>query len=255
MDPEEIPKAEVSKIVQGTAENLLNKLEENLEGQAGKDQPLEDQQQEILQSSEPGPLDKEGKNVEDVLNIISQSIFHEGEGHVLLKLCDRSSLLSVVSHSLSAYITTLEPLPLQRLSARIASEVSLWMTHLFHFKEAAAFCHDDTREGLVKIARLSLHKHYTKMSQDGFEALYSRPPLIYLTSGTYIEIAHYVCVQLGLPLSTIRVLRTDLASEEALETLMKEDKAAGRCPILCIANVHSSLFQGFNPSKVQDICR
>ena len=35
-------------------------------------------------------------------------------GHILLKLCDRSSLLSVVSHSLSAYITTLEPLPLQR---------------------------------------------------------------------------------------------------------------------------------------------
>jgi hypothetical protein len=32
----------------------------------------------------------------------------------LLKLCDRSSLLSVVSHSLSAYITTLEPVPLQR---------------------------------------------------------------------------------------------------------------------------------------------
>ena len=35
-------------------------------------------------------------------------------GQVLLKLCDRSSLLSVVSHSLSAYITTLEPVPLQR---------------------------------------------------------------------------------------------------------------------------------------------
>ena len=62
---------------------------------------------QLLQSSAPGPLDKEGKNVEDVLNIISQSIFREGEGHILLKLCDRSSLLSVVSHSLSAYITTL----------------------------------------------------------------------------------------------------------------------------------------------------
>ena len=100
---------DLSKVVQGTAENLLNKLEENLE-QKGPELP-EDQ---LLQSSHPGPLDKEGKNVEDVLNIISQSIFREGEGHILLKLCDRSSLLSVVSHSLSAYITTLEPIPLQR---------------------------------------------------------------------------------------------------------------------------------------------
>ena len=39
----------------------------------------------------------------------------EGEGHILLKLCDRSSLLSVVSHSLSAYITTLGMFYKQRL--------------------------------------------------------------------------------------------------------------------------------------------
>lgn len=164
-------------------------------------------------------------------------------GHILLKLCDRSSLLSVVSHSLSAYITTLEPLPLQRLSARIASEVSLWITSLFRFVDGAAFCHDDTREGLVKITRMSLHKHYPKMGQDGFEALFSRPPVIYLTSSTYVDIAHYVCLQLGLPQSTVRVLRPDIDKENGIEAVFNEDKAAGRLPILCIANVHSSLFQ------------
>ena len=77
----------------------------------------------------------------------SQSIFRAGEGHSLMKLSDRTSLLSVVSHSLSAYITTLEPAPLQRLSARIASEVSLWLCDLFKFTNGAAYCHDDTREG------------------------------------------------------------------------------------------------------------
>ena len=44
-------------------------------------------------------------------------------------------------------------------------------------------------------------------------------------------------------MSTIRVLRADLEQEEALEGIFNEDKAAGRLPILCIANVHSSLFQ------------
>ena len=28
--------------------------------------------------------------------------------------------------------------------------------------------------GLVKIARMALHKHYPKMTHDGFEALFSR---------------------------------------------------------------------------------
>ena len=28
--------------------------------------------------------------------------------------------------------------------------------------------------GLVKIGRMALHKHYPKMTQDGFEALFSR---------------------------------------------------------------------------------
>jgi hypothetical protein len=37
-------------------------------------------QEHLLQSSGPGPLDSEGVSVEDVLNIISQSIYREGEG-------------------------------------------------------------------------------------------------------------------------------------------------------------------------------
>lgn len=45
-------------------------------------------------------------------------VFREGEGQIFSKLCDRSSLLSIVSHSLSAYITTLDAAPLQRLSNR-----------------------------------------------------------------------------------------------------------------------------------------
>ena len=41
-------------------------------------------QEHLLQSSGPGPLDSEGVSVEDVLNIISQSIYREGEGEKLI---------------------------------------------------------------------------------------------------------------------------------------------------------------------------
>ena len=120
--------------------------------EASENEDIEDEEEgeeedELLQDTDPGPLGCDGKDVEDVLNIISQSIYREGEGisfyhsssfidrqlqflstkrttlnqflsnlagQLLLKLSDRSSLLSVVSHSLSAYITTLDPIPLQR---------------------------------------------------------------------------------------------------------------------------------------------
>ncbi len=72
---------DLSTVVQGTAENLLNRLEENLSANPGSGPGANSvPEEELLLSSHPGPLDKEGKNVEDVLNIISQSIFREGEG-------------------------------------------------------------------------------------------------------------------------------------------------------------------------------
>ena len=54
-------------------------------------------------------------------------------------------------------------------------------------------------------------------------------------------------------MSTVRVLNTTFSKSEngdgevdaklKMEEVFNEDKAAGRMPILCIANVHSSLFQ------------
>ena len=127
--------------------------------------------------------------------LIRMTLLREGEGQIFSKLCDRSALLSVVSHSLSAYITTLESLPLQRLSTRIAAEVcavhsssetmfqvSMWMCDLFHFPEGLAHCHDDIREGLVRVVRLVLHTNYPDLTSQGFLALAASPPVRSLRS-------------------------------------------------------------------------
>jgi hypothetical protein len=52
-------------------------------------------------------------------------------------------------------------------------------------------------------------------------------------------------LQLGLPRSTVRVLKLETKKEDtaAVEEVIMEDKAAGRLPIMCIANVHSAIFQ------------
>jgi len=110
---EDVDEKELSSFVQGTAESLLSKLEEtvaattisnrglpfgkprnarkkgtrnvdNAKEAKEEDDDMEDdeeeEEEEFLQDTNPGPLGLDGKDVEDVLSIISQSIYREGEG-------------------------------------------------------------------------------------------------------------------------------------------------------------------------------
>jgi len=241
----------MTNVVQGTTETIINKLEENLS------QVPEIDESELLQVAEPGPLEAEGRDIEQVLSIISHSIYREGEGQIVSKLCDRSALLSVVSHSLSAYITTLESVPLQRLSSRIAGEVSMWMCDLFNFPGGQAHCHDDIREGLVRTVRMVLHDKYPQLVSEGFLAMASAPPVLYITSRTYTEVAQYVCNHLNLPSSTIRYVCGEEGdgSMDAFQAAIEEDKSKGRTPLMCVANVHSTIFQKQSVAQLQELCQ
>ena len=55
--------------------------------------------------------------------------------------------------------------------------------------------HDDEREGLVRVCRLALYHRYPKYATDGFDALYSRPPVIYLSAAAKPGLGHYLCLQ------------------------------------------------------------
>ncbi len=43
---------------------------------------------------------------------------------------------------------------------RIASEVSQWLSKLFHFPGGLAHCHDGIREGLLRTVQMVLHHSY-----------------------------------------------------------------------------------------------
>ena len=68
---------------------------------------------------------------------------------------------------------------------------------MYRFEDGSAYYHDDEREGLLRICRLSLHRKYPKFSTDGYNALYTRPPVIYLNSASRPGLAHYICAQVG----------------------------------------------------------
>ena len=53
----------------------------------------------------------------------------------------------------------------------------MWMCDLFHFPEGLAHCHDDIREGLVRVVRLVLHTNYPNLASEGFLALAASPPV------------------------------------------------------------------------------
>ena len=77
-----------------------------------------------------------------------------------------------------------------------------------HFPGSSSHCHDDIREGLVRTVRMVLHNTYPTLSEDGFNVLQSSPPVIYITTSTYQDAAEYICVQLGLPRSTVRFIHS-----------------------------------------------
>ena len=80
------------------------------------------------------------------------------------------------------------------------------MCNLFNFPGGLAHCHDDIREGLVRTVRMVLHEKFPSLATEGFMSLVSAPPVLYITSSTYTDVANYVCTQLGLPTSAVRLV-------------------------------------------------
>ena len=58
----------------------IDDAKEASENEDVEDEEWGEEEDRLLQDTDPGPLGCDGKDVEDVLNIISQSIYREGEG-------------------------------------------------------------------------------------------------------------------------------------------------------------------------------
>lgn len=63
------------------------------------------------------------------------------------------------------------------------------------FPDSSPFYHEEHKDGLVKICRMALYQKYPKYPVEGFEALYSRPPVIYISSAAMPGLSNYLCLQ------------------------------------------------------------
>ncbi|CAL1526299.1 unnamed protein product [Lymnaea stagnalis] len=226
--------------------DLLDKISSDLEAERKQ------RFRKILHPHIPEELQGGGKKEEEVMQLVDQLIFYEevGDGKdevqinesAQLQELDETGKLTVTAHSLAAHFTTLEPAALERAASKLDSDCRLWLSRLFRFKNSVPVYHDKRYEGLARIGQLALYTKYPKFATEGFEALYSRPPVIYISGAAPPGLGQYLCQQLGLPLSCTCTVpcntmfgassKMDVAM---LEKLIQDDIAAAKTPVLLVA--------------------
>ncbi|XP_064613537.1 pyridoxal-dependent decarboxylase domain-containing protein 1-like [Liolophura sinensis] len=219
----------------------------------------------------PEPLKGSGQTLEDVENSLQEMIAYENfdetdsDKRVLTRLqrLDDIGKAAIMSHDLAAYISTLDTPHLKRFCSKIIADCELWMTRLFRFGEGSVSYHEDERDGVVRMCKLALHQKYPKYATEGFEALYSRPPVIYISAASKSGLGHYICSQLGLPLSCLCTVpcntmfgATQKMDVAVLEKLIQDDIAAAKTPVLLVAYAGTpQLGHVDNFERLQAICK
>ncbi|XP_056143133.1 pyridoxal-dependent decarboxylase domain-containing protein 1 [Lampris incognitus] len=200
-------------------------------------------------SSIPRPLQGDGQDVASILQLVQNLMYlEEGEGedkpiHSMIQNLDKQGHMALLGHSLAAYISVLDSERLRKLTRRILSDTTLWLCRLFRYESGSAYFHEDDREGLVKVCRLVINARYEEYVSEGYVVLSSAQPVIYLSASCRPGLGQHLCSQLGLPLSSLCTVpcNTVFGSQHQmdvalLDKLIKEDKEAGKVPLLLIAN-------------------
>ncbi|XP_013415606.1 putative pyridoxal-dependent decarboxylase domain-containing protein 2 isoform X2 [Lingula anatina] len=220
----------------------------------------------------PEPLKGHGQNLEDIIKHLEDLMVYENYVDGLeeqklipakLRLLDENAEVAILSHGLSAYVSLLEPSHLKHFTNNIVEDTSLWLSRMFRFDDAAVFYHEDEREGLIRLCRLALHKKFPKYLDEGYEALYSRPPVIYLSSAAKAGMGDYLCAQLGLPSSCLSTIPCSIQpgcqhkmDTTALEQQVEDDVTSARTPLLVLGYAGTPVIaQVDDIEKIQSICK
>ncbi|XP_069123484.1 putative pyridoxal-dependent decarboxylase domain-containing protein 2 [Argopecten irradians] len=220
--------------------------------------PVQDQQNTEGQTHQEGEEEDEDDGEDD------ESFDEETRRHrTLLPALDEHGRAAILAHSLASYASMLNEDNLKKFTEKITSDCNLWLSRLFRFMDASAVFCEDERDGLVKICRLALYQKYPKYAAEGFEALYSRPPVIYISAAASPHLSAYLCLQLGLPMSSISTVPCESGAEPShkmdiamLEKLIQDDIAAAKTPTLLVAYAGTPLTGHVdNVDRLQDVCR
>uniref|UniRef100_A0A8D0WLS0 Pyridoxal-dependent decarboxylase domain-containing protein 1 n=1 Tax=Sus scrofa TaxID=9823 RepID=A0A8D0WLS0_PIG len=239
--------APLEKIADPTLAEMGKNLKEAMKMlEDGQRRSEEENGKKLMSGDIPGPLQGSGQDMVSILQLV-QNLMHgdEEEEPPSTRVQDigEQGHIALLGHSLGAYISTLDKEKLRKLTTRILSDTTLWLCRIFRYENGCAYFHEEEREGLARICRLAIHSRYEDFVVDGFNVLYNKKPVIYLSAAARPGLGQYLCNQLGLPFPCLcRVpCNTMFGSQHQmdvafLEKLIKDDIERGRLPLLLVAN-------------------
>uniref|UniRef100_A0A2K5HK08 Pyridoxal-dependent decarboxylase domain-containing protein 1 n=1 Tax=Colobus angolensis palliatus TaxID=336983 RepID=A0A2K5HK08_COLAP len=139
-----------------------------------------------------------GKNLKEAMKMLEDMSGGPSPENGIQNIGEQGHM-ALLGHSLGAYISTLDKEKLRKLTTRILSDTTLWLCRIFRYENGCAYFHEEEREGLAKICRLAIHSRYEDFVVDGFNVLYNKKPVIYLSAAARPGLGQYLCNQLGLP--------------------------------------------------------
>uniref|UniRef100_A0A8P0T790 Pyridoxal-dependent decarboxylase domain-containing protein 1 n=1 Tax=Canis lupus familiaris TaxID=9615 RepID=A0A8P0T790_CANLF len=239
--------ASLEKIADPTLAEMGKNLKEAMKMLEDSQRRTEEENGKKLVSGDiPGPLQGSGQDMVSILQLV-QNLMHGDEDEepqsTRIQNIGEQGHIALLGHSLGAYISTLDKEKLRKLTTRILSDTTLWLCRIFRYENGCAYFHEEEREGLAKICRLAIHSRYEDFVVDGFNVLYNKKPVIYLSAAARPGLGQYLCNQLGLPFPCLcRVpCNTMFGSQHQmdvafLEKLIKDDIERGKLPLLLVAN-------------------
>uniref|UniRef100_A0A0D9R6W5 Pyridoxal-dependent decarboxylase domain-containing protein 1 n=1 Tax=Chlorocebus sabaeus TaxID=60711 RepID=A0A0D9R6W5_CHLSB len=239
--------ASLEKIADPTLAEMGKNLKEAMKMLEDSQRRTEEENGKKLISGDiPGPLQGSGQDMVSILQLV-QNLMHGDEDEEpqspRIQNIGEQGHMALLGHSLGAYISTLDKEKLRKLTTRILSDTTLWLCRIFRYENGCAYFHEEEREGLAKICRLAIHSRYEDFVVDGFNVLYNKKPVIYLSAAARPGLGQYLCNQLGLPFPCLcRVpCNTMFGSQHQmdvafLEKMIKDDIERGRLPLLLVAN-------------------
>lgn len=203
---------------------------------------------------------EKGVNLKEILSRLSTSIPRMSGKFVSP---DTYNHISIVSQSIQGYLKVIEKGALESVSQKVHSDANTWISNLFGIdSNMHSYYHERDYDGLLKVCKLALHARYTKYATDGFTALYTRPPVIYLSVSAPPEFGKRLRSELGLPQSSMcsvpcntmfgSPFTMDVA---AFERLLTDDVSCGKTPLILIAYAGTPISgHTDNLSRLREIC-
>uniref|UniRef100_A0A286XRK4 Pyridoxal-dependent decarboxylase domain-containing protein 1 n=1 Tax=Cavia porcellus TaxID=10141 RepID=A0A286XRK4_CAVPO len=187
----------------GIADPTLAEMGKNLKEamkmlEDGQRRIEEEKEKKLLSEDIPGPLQGSGQDMVSILQLV-QNLMHGEEDEepqsTRIQNIGEQGHMALLGHSLGAYISTLDKERLRKLTTRILSDTTLWLCRIFRYENGCAYFHEEEREGLAKICRLAIHSRYEDFVVDGFNVLYNKKPVIYLSAAARPGLGQYLCNQ------------------------------------------------------------